>query len=44
MILDFRAFEADYDNKKGGKFWGNIGAGVLVFAKDTKKFLVAMRS
>lgn len=45
MIVDFKTFEmADYQNRKGGKFWGNIGAGVLVFAKDSGKFLIAMRS
>ena len=44
-IIDFNAFErADYDNDNGGRFWGNIGAGILVFASETKRFLVSMRS
>ena len=44
MILDYSTFEADYYNSMGGKFWGNMGAGVLVVAKTTGRFLVAMRS
>ena len=35
---------ADYQNSKGDKFWGNLGAGVLVYNKTTKKFLISMRS
>lgn len=45
MIYDFKTFEmADYMNRKGGKFWGNMGAGVLVLARDSGKFLISMRS
>ena len=33
-----------YTNTKGGKFWGDAGAGILVISKDTKKILVAHRS
>jgi len=35
---------AEFDNDNGESFWGNKGAGVLVFAKDTKKFLINLRS
>lgn len=33
-----------YDNDAGDKFWGSKGAGCLIFAKSTGKFLIAFRS
>jgi 8-oxo-dGTP pyrophosphatase MutT (NUDIX family) len=33
-----------YQNDKGGKFWGNLGAGVLAYCPDTERFLVSLRS
>lgn len=44
-IKNFKQFEAtDYHNSKGGKYWGDTGAGVLVLSKSTKRFLISMRS
>ena len=42
-IRTFEGYEV-YANDKGGKFWGNEGAGVLPICKTTGKILVAMRS
>ena len=33
-----------YTNTRGGKFWGDAGAGILIISKDTKRILVAHRS
>jgi len=33
-----------YDNESGGKFWGNSAAGILVYCKSTKRFLLDLRS
>ena len=33
-----------YDNDSGKPFWGNIGAGVLVYCPETQRFLVDHRS
>lgn len=46
MIKTFRQFNeaADYSNSGGQNFWGDIGAGVLPFCIETKRFLVAFRS
>ena len=33
-----------YTNKKGGKFWGDAGAGILILCKTTGRILLAMRS
>ncbi len=42
---DFKETEYTvYDNTKGGKFYGDKGAGVLIISKDTGKILVAKRS
>jgi len=35
--------EASYNNSSGDKFWGNVGAGVLVFCSKTKRFLIQKR-
>lgn len=44
-ILSFLLFEKEvYSNSKGGKFWGDVGAGVLALCEETKRFLVALRS
>ena len=43
FIKTFEGYE-EYDNDKGGRFWGNQGAGVLPICKKTGKILVAMRS
>jgi 8-oxo-dGTP pyrophosphatase MutT (NUDIX family)/predicted GNAT family acetyltransferase len=32
-----------YDNKRGAKFWGDQGAGVLIICRKTGRLLVAMR-
>lgn len=40
-------FEGEFDtfsNKAGLKFWGNLGVGILVVAKDTGRILVSLRS
>lgn len=34
----------EYDNDSGKPFWGNIGAGVLVYCSSTGRFLVDHRS
>ena len=45
MIKKFKTFEAeDYDNKHGDRFWGDSGAGVLIYCKPTKRFLIPFRS
>jgi 8-oxo-dGTP pyrophosphatase MutT (NUDIX family) len=42
---NFSQFETElYTNIKGGKFWGDAGAGVLVLAASTGKFLISLRS
>lgn len=33
-----------YDNDAGAPFWGDVGAGVLVFCKSTQRFLLDHRS
>jgi len=33
-----------YNNDSGAKFWGNKGAGALIFSKSTNRFLVLHRS
>lgn len=43
-IKTFGLFEADYHNSKGGKFWGDEGAGILPICNTTGRILVAMRS
>ena len=48
-LKTFSVFEKEnkytvYDNSKGGKFWGDKGAGILIICKTTKRLLVAMRS
>lgn len=44
-ILSFLLFEKEvYSNSKGGKFWGDVGAGVLALCEETKRFLVVLRS
>ena len=46
-LKSFEIFESEYEifsNTKGGKFWGDQGAGVLVICPKTKRLLVAMRS
>lgn len=35
---------ADFDNDSGGKFWGNLGAGVLPYCPKTGRFLLGLRS
>ena len=35
---------ADYANKKNCRYWGDSGAGILPFAKDTARFLPNRRS
>lgn len=42
---DFGTSKNDiFQNAHGGKFWGNAGAGVILFAKDTGRVLLALRS
>lgn len=36
--------EADYQNSSEENFWGNVGAGILPFCPETKRFLIAYRS
>lgn len=50
-LIDYKIFEKkDFDseeiftNTKGGRFWGNAGAGVFVIAKSTGNVLVPLRS
>lgn len=46
-LKPFNVFESEYEiftNTKGGKFWGDQGAGVFVICTSTKRILVAMRS
>jgi 8-oxo-dGTP pyrophosphatase MutT (NUDIX family) len=47
-LKTFSVFEKEteytlYTNKKGGKFWGDMGAGVLIICSATGRILVAMR-
>lgn len=35
---------SEYDNDSGEPFWGNMGAGVLAFCAETKRFLIDHRS
>ena len=35
---------ASYDNDSGDVFWGNMGAGALIFSKSSKRFLLNLRS
>jgi len=44
MIDNYVGTFAEFDNDSGDNFWGNIGAGILVYAKNTKKFLITYRS
>jgi len=48
-IKSFKLFEKEtkyttYDNSKGGKFWGDQGAGILPICKNTGRLLVSFRS
>lgn len=47
-IKPFQLFEVSdatvYNNKKGGKFWGDQGAGILILCRTTGRLLVSMRS
>lgn len=46
MPLLYRRFfkEEDDEELPGGPFWGDRGAGVLIVAKDTGRFLIFLRS
>jgi len=35
---------ATYDNDAGEAWWGNLGAGCLIFCKSSKRFLIGHRS
>jgi 8-oxo-dGTP pyrophosphatase MutT (NUDIX family) len=35
---------ADFDNTSGERFWGNVGAGSIMYAKSTNRFLINYRS
>ena len=35
--------EATFDNDKGGKFWGNTGAGVFIMCPSTGRILIGKR-
>ena len=35
---------AEFDNDNNENFWGNNGAGVLIYSKETKRFLINYRS
>lgn len=48
-IKSYQMFEKEtkytvYDNSKGGKFWGDTGAGILPICRSSGKILIPMRS
>lgn len=44
QLLMYKAEEEHYDALKKTGFWGKAGAGCLIMANDTKKFLFPLRS
>lgn len=44
QLLMYEAEEEHYDALKKTGFWGKAGAGCLIMANDTKKFLFPLRS
>jgi 8-oxo-dGTP pyrophosphatase MutT (NUDIX family) len=48
-LKSFQMFEKEtkytvYDNSKGGRFWGDSGAGILPICRSTGKILISFRS